>query len=268
MSKIIKKANELRKKSWNSTKKVFRKITSTTIGKVILVAAAIWLGGAALGAWNSGIGAVDGALVAGGGAGGGAGGLAGGAAGVPASTAASNAAAAASVPAGIETVSVVGSTTPGLTVGQVAGGAGTAGAAAAATAPPAGPTAPVQNVDLSGVQGTAEQAAASAGEEASKGLISKMMNPVQKMATWAADNPIPSMMLVNGVGTALSPDAIDLAKEQAAQDEETRKRWEENLSVGNIDLGFRPNVRGLQYNNGAPVFDPVTGAISRQTRRT
>lgn len=264
MTGMARKLNQLRKKSWNSTKKVFKKLTSTTIGKVILVAAAIWLGGAALGAWNSGIGAVDGALVAGGSGAGGAGGLAGGAGeAIGTSAAASNAAAAASIPTGAEIITV---TAPAATGG---GGTALAGGVASAALPGA-TTRPTQlpaNTPTPEAASTKDMIAHGAQGTETKGLISKLMNPVQKLATWGADNPLPAMMLVNGVGSAMSPDAIDLAKEQEEQDERTRQRWQDNLSVGSIDLGFRPRTDPLQYNNGAPVFDPVTGAISRNTRR-
>lgn len=263
MSKIIKKANELRKKSWNSTKKAFRKVASSTIGKIILVAAAIWLGGAALGAWNSGIGAVDGALVAGGSGGAATGATLAPGGGVLAPSAGGGAAAVipASQTAGQALASSVMPSAVGGTGQSLAGSAAaTQGASVAAAAPSATPT---SGVMLPGGLGAASETGAAV---AKKGLISKMMTPVGKMATWAADNPIPSMMIMNGIGNALSPDAIDLAKQQEEQDAETRRRWEENLQVGNVDLGFRSTRQPLLYQSGGEVYDPRTGAINRVSR--
>tara|TARA_Y100000310_G_scaffold304012_1_gene342796 strand:+ start:1048 stop:1707 length:660 start_codon:yes stop_codon:yes gene_type:complete len=50
---------------WKGIKTVFKKITSSTIGKVLLAAAAIYLGGAAFGMWESPFAAVNGAFTKG-----------------------------------------------------------------------------------------------------------------------------------------------------------------------------------------------------------
>ncbi len=265
MSKILKKANDLRKKSWTSTKKIFRKVASTTIGKVVLVAAAIWLGGAALGAWNSGIAAVDGAFV-GGAAGAGGAATTTGAASTIGTTgaAASNAAAAASIPAGIETLTVTAAPTAGMgAVGNTiaAGGAAAAAAPSAASTVTAAPT----QLPASTAPVTPDTTALDtlATNSSSKGLISKLMDPVSKMATWAGDNPIPALIAAKGVGAMLTPDPVEA---QLEAEEETRKRWEENMAVGNINLGFAPNQNPLTYTDGTPVYG-ARGAINRQTRR-
>lgn len=267
MTGIVKSIGKAVKKVASGVKKVYNKITSTTLGKVLLAGAAIYLGGAALGKWAIPKGIpfaskINGAFVGGTNAGAG-GGLAGNAA-VPAGNAATvNTAAGLTTtalpPAGIDTVTVTG------VRGAAAGlGAPSATGAAAAASPALSATAPaLQTPSLAGVQGTEEFAAATTGNKAGTGLISKIMTPVNKMATWAGDHPIPAAMLVSGIGNAFSPDALDVEEERRRQEEEDRKRWQENWSVGNVDLGMRPANRTLQYQSGGPVYNPATGAINR-----
>jgi hypothetical protein len=62
MSKLFKGIKKAVKKVFKGIKKIFKKITSSTLGKVLLGAAAIWLGGAAFGLWKTPFASVNGAF--------------------------------------------------------------------------------------------------------------------------------------------------------------------------------------------------------------
>ncbi len=218
-----------------------KKLAHSKVFKTILiVAAVVYTGGAALGYWQAAgpLAGVNGALVKGGAAAAG-----GGAAGTAASTAAGTAAgtsAVAALPAGIETLTV---TAPAVTSGAstaltTAAGAG-AGAALAGSpsgAPAAQPS------------GTPEPTA-EAPAEPKKGIISKMMdskmvNGVQNYAGKAlavADkHPAITAAALTGLTSALSPDEIDIlkAKQELELDAEAkeRDRRSQNLNVSGIKI--------------------------------
>lgn len=230
--------------------KVIKKIVKSKAFKIVLIAAAIYLGGAALGAWNTPFASVNGAFVGGGttaGAGSGA------AIGASTTSAAAGGANATALAGGA-------STTAGFSAGgvtsTVAGNALPAAANAGFTAGGVSSTvAGTGSVVAPGVAaGTvATTTAGAAGTAVAKtGIISQMMSGGLK---FAADNPIPAAMMVSGIAGAGSPDEIDLMREQQKRNDEDRERREENTDVSDITM---PKYRQaeLSYNStGQDVFN-------------
>lgn len=243
MSKVIK-----------SVGKVIKKIVKSKVFKVVLIAAAIYLGGAALGAWNSAFPAVNGALVQGGATAGAGSGAALGASttsaaagGVNATALAGGSSTATGFSAGGITSTAAGNALPaaanaGFTAGGVSSTvAGTGSVVAPGVA--AGTAAGTVATTTAGAAGTAA---------AKTGIISQMMSGGLK---FAADNPIPAAMMVSGIAGAGSPDEIDLMREQQKRNDEDRERREENTDVSDITM---PKYRQaeLSYNStGQDVFN-------------
>ncbi len=255
-------------------KTVFKKVTSTTVGKVLLAGAAGWLGGAALGMWNSPFASINGALTSAGSQ------AAAGNAAAPltgaADTAATGAAATggaidavadtglSSAPTGIETMTI---TAPRAAAGGMMGPASTAAATLPeATVQPTALAAGTKSPGMLDVGSASSSAPDFSAFAKPSGLISKLMKPVSSMMDFADKHPMAALMTVNGLGSALSPDAIDLEQERNKQHQADLQRWQQNMAVGDVSLGFKPNRQPLQYLNGQPVYTPVTGAINLQRR--
>ena len=271
MSGLVKGVKKVISKVVSGVKKVFKKVASSKIGKVILIAAAIYLGGAALGHWaipgQSGFAStINGAWanvpVVGAGTAapaanaaalpGSAGGQAGFAAGGQASTVASGSVAPTTggFTAGGQS-SLVASNAPAA--GQA--GFGAAGVETAATAAPAGTTLagaptppPAGTTTATLTPKDVLNGAKVPGEtlEPAKNIVQRMMSTT---AGLISAHPVPAMMATSAVAGAFTPDAIDVAREQDRLEEERRKKRQSDFLIGDVDVG-RPNNTQLTRNGG------------------
>ena len=256
MSKVIK-----------GVKNVVKKITSSKLGKALLIAATIYIGGAALGAWGSPFGAINGALVKGGA-------TAGAGSGTAAATGGANAAAtggintaalsgtggSAGFSVGGTTSVVTGNALPAASGGFSVGGAtstvaGTGTTAATGTAAAAGTG---TGAAASGVASTVTPAAAAAAPAAAVekvGIISKMMSGA---GTFVKDNQLVSAMGVSGLANAFSesgPNQIDIMREQQRINDEDRERREANLDVSGIVMPEYRKANLTSMSTGENIFE-------------
>ena len=242
-------------------KKGLKKIAKSKLFKAVLIAATIYVGGAALGAWNApgALGAkINGALLKGGAK--------------AATGAAAKTTAATNTAAGITTSAlpaaplapVVASTaapTAGAAIANsvIPAGVGTGtGAIAGAAAPTAATTSFMMN---GAVESTAK-----------KGVISRMMegagNVAQAAGSFANKYPLPTAMIAQGVAGALTPDQMEIEQERQRmaieEDDRQREIRNQNLLVGGIDLGQAPQKQPIRYaSTGDPILQ--SGVLRRAT---
>lgn len=224
MSKIVKGIKRIVKKVFKGVKKVFKKITSSKLGKILLIGAAIYTGGVLFGAWGS-TGPMSGIYGA----------WSGGAA-----------------AAGAETAGAITSAAPALApeIATTAAAAQTAAPAAIAAAPTVTGAGGVLSATPFGVpaMGTVAPSAlptlaATAPAAAAPGFLSSI-------GTYAAQNPLLTSMALQGVAGALSPDEMDMAREQ---ERIRRERWANLQDVGDIGLGIQSaEDRTLRSLSGVP----------------
>ena len=225
MSKLVKGIKKAASGIVRGVKKVFKKITSSTIGKIILLVIAIYLGGAAFGAWQSPFASVNGAFVSG---------------------AAETAGAGAGAGVGAETV---GAVAPEVIAGEgvvAAEGLGGAGSAAALSEPGAATIS-------KGLSLTPEVTSVAKAPSTLSRVGSAIKGMGSSAAQFAKESPLPTAIGVSALSGAMSADAA-----RKAEEEERKRRQQElirNLSVGGIDLGISPGAR--------PVRDPFGGLNSR-----
>ena len=218
--------------------KKFKKFAKSKVGKVVLGAALIYVGGAALGAWKAAgpLAKINGVLRAGSAAGTAA-------AGSAAGTAAAGSAA---MPAGIEAITVTGKAAGSSMLPSVAGGAALAAPTLKTAAPQLVPE---------GMSPVGPQPAASPEPQ---GFISKIMN--SKAVKFVDQHPYASAMMLNAGASAMSPDQIDIMREQQdlqlATEEQDRQRRLANLNISGVNVGGGQVSSGpLRYaSTGQPVF--------------
>jgi hypothetical protein len=236
-------------------KSAVKKVTKSKLGKALLIGAAVFVGGAMLGAWNApgALGAkINGALAKG----------------------------AAGAAKGGATAHAATNTAAGMTSTALPAAA-PSGAAIANSVIPAGVTpgatgavmgAPSAGVMMPGGMGAAAEGAAATGAMKT-GVISRMMegavSAAKGTASFANKHPFIAGAAVNGVASALSPDEIDLMREKQRieQEDEDRRRRERdaNLNIGDINLGMRPNTTPLQYQStGQNIYK--NGVLARLNR--
>lgn len=213
MSKVVKAVKKGIKKIAKGIKTGFKSITKSTLGKVLLFAAAVYLGGAAFGMWESPFAAVNGALT----------------------SQASQAVAAGELG------------TPAASAAAAAEGSGTALTAAEAAS--AGEAA-VAGGELGTAASTANMVNPSiahglntAGTQGS-GILNSAMQGVKAAGKFAGENKMLTAMGFSAVSSAVAgEDARKAAKKE--QDE-----MDKNLAVGGLDLGlqdFRQPIINAQY---------------------
>lgn len=251
-----------------------KKFASSKIGKIILIAAAIWLGGAAIGAWKSGFAAVDGALVASG------------------ATGAAAPAAAEAAAAGVGAAAAEGAAataTGGLMSGTgtaVGTGTGTAVGAGSATGviPSVGAgTAPVAaaspyaslngsvgfslapetagvglKASSAGVGLQAAPAAITNFGAGSGGIMSAAGKAVTGAAKWMNAHPIPTLVGGQMLSSAFSPNAMDVAEQENQYRIEEEQRRQAEIDQANSRLEKVGGVPTWQYS-GAKL--PPTGQV-------
>jgi len=272
MSKVVRSIGRAVKKVAKGIGKAFKKVVSSKFGKILMVAAAIYLGGAALGMWNSPFASVNGAL-AGGGTAATPGAAAAGAAPGVGATAAEGVAATTQAVEGAVGAAGAGTTAAGETATQLTAAAQGAGAAA-----PAAATAPAGtgliNANLAPVveMGTAAPAADIARYAATAGSAGAAGGAAA--GGWLS-NPLVQYGLIQGamggLQGAFSPDPVEVARKQA--------QWQmeflaPNFDLKNLDLGA-PSGAVLRDARGNPVYDeqgrpyqpPQAGIINRQLPR-
>lgn len=226
MSKIVKGVGKAVSGVWKGVKKVFKKIVSSKLFKVVLIAVAIYFGGVALGAWG-GAGTASAAVVPVTGAAPAIGSTA--VVGTEAAIAA-DAALAAEIAA---TDAVVAGGTTGAFTGTAAAPV-TAGQAAAADVLAPTAFAPAGGAGATGAAGAAGGAAAEVG---SASIIGDAMGSV---GTWAAENPTLAMMGGMGAMNMFTPNAMDVQEQQEKEAKRLAAKREINMDTSGINLGIAP----------------------------
>jgi hypothetical protein len=275
--KVIKSAG---KSIGNALKKVYKEVTSSKVGKSLLIAATVYIGGAALGAWNSPFTSINGVLAKGGGTAATGGSKAAAILEGGATTGASTGAAAgASTTGGTVNLGSLGATKtaassalPGTASAapiSAAGGTGTMNLAALTT--PGAPPAIAGTAANAGINAAAATGAGTAAAEGvTKGIIGKTMakagDAAKAVGTFVKDEPMLAYMGMNALSSALSPDEMDIMREQERlrqeREDRERARQERNLDVAGINIGIKPTGRALTDSSGNPVYDS-NGIINR-----
>lgn len=225
-----------------------KKIVKSKAFKIIAVAALIYVGGAALGAWKAGgsLARVNGILAKGGSAAGGAGAT---------STASTVGAAATPALAPTAAVPATGTALANSVMPQAVGGTAANTMAVGSAANPLAP-----GLALPGGAGAAAETGAAVVK---KGVISRMMEGAANAATstgsWMAKNPLPSAMIAQGVAGALTPDQLEIRQEEQrlAVEEDERQRRERNkaLRMDGTESSYNPEYGPLKFaSTGQNVF--------------
>lgn len=239
--KVFKKIGKAVKSVVKGVKKVFKEVTDSKIGKALLVGAAVFLGGAALGFWNVPqwvpfSSNINGAFT-------------------------SNAASVATTGEATATSSLasgVGPTTgPGFSAG---------GMTSTATLPSA---TPASGFTLAGQTATTMPTVSAGGggsfavnSGASKGLIGKIGDGAKAVGNFINENPVVSMMGMNAMASMAAPDEIDMLNEQKKLLDDDRDRREANLDVRGINFNFSPQRQPLTFlSTGQPIYGAKSGLI-------
>lgn len=235
MTFIVKGAAKAIKKVVSGVKKVFKKVTSSKLGKALLIGATIYLGGAALGMWQSPFQSINGVLAGGGGTS------------SSASIAATGTTPQLAPGAGVLAPGAGGGEVVASTVGQniaqnaiptVAGGSGpTMGGASVAAAPGAGVVAPTVDASRRGILNR---------------LLTGAKENLTKAGGWVQEHPYASALMVNAAAGALSPDELDLQEAKWKRQDEEYARMNRNQDVSNIDLGISKPTSNLRRR---PLFN-------------
>jgi hypothetical protein len=231
--KIVKGATKAVKGIVGGVAKAFKAVTKSDLGKMLILAATVYFGGAALGYWNSGFAAVDGALVA-----------------SQASLGSGIAASPAAALSGTE-AAIASQAAPG-TIAATNIVPGAAAIAPAAVAPSIAPAALAQAAP--GVSGAVSNA----------GIIS---NAIKGTGAFVKANPLVSAMGLNAISSMMGPDEQDLADQAEEQRKARLAGQQQNLLVGGVDVGLKPGDKTLYDSQGNPVYDPGGGLIRRQLNR-
>lgn len=280
MSKIVKGIKKAVSGIVRGVKKVFKKITSSTIGKVLLAAAVIYLGGAALGHWaipgksafaTSINGSLSNVPFLGAGAD---------AAGAAVNTAATTGGTGAATPVSLGGDMAAGVVTPqpvaapfsvptagtgagggvsavetgsAISGGQTVAGATDAQKAASIVSPPGGSYPPVPDATSFANTGTMT------GVGAPKPKPSLLKRMMEGTGSFMREHPYVTMVGMQSAAAMASPDEVDTLKYAYDRDDEERERREKNWDVSGINLGFRPSGRPLSDMSGNPVYNANNG---------
>jgi hypothetical protein len=234
MSKVVKGIGKAVKGIVKGVKKAYKSITKSTLGKALLIGATIYLGGAALGYWNSPFTSINGVL----------------AGGAPAAAEAGAVTATQATEAGTTLAGVEG----GTAAETLGAGINIEPASAVAKEMAAGSTVLGGGSAAAPVSGVYAPAA-----EATKGGFIKNW--------WAGlSDPVKLGFTVSGMQTAgnmlasaFSPDALDVAERQAELERENMQ-WRndflygKNLDVGQFQLGMTPSNQPLRDSQGNLIY--------------
>ncbi len=261
MSGVAKGIGKGLKKLWKGVTKVFKKVWDSKIGRVVLIAAAIFVGGAYLGMWQPG-------LFGGGGLG----------------TAASAGGQTAALAAGTQPVAAgaaaAEATGAAAKIGAVAGAAPDysaitaaaqqAGGGAAAVAP--GTAAATEAAGTAVASTAPDYAALTAGLSDTKtavGIVERIKGLASGVSKFIGKNPELSLMGAAAAAGALSPDP---AEQERKFQNRLRQRRERNLDTSNISLSGLPSSnQPLARPGGESVFDdrgfrpsPMAGIVQQR----
>ena len=253
VKKIVKGIGKAVKGVVEGVKKVFTEILDNKWGKWLLLGAAVFLGGAAFGLWQSPWASINGAW-------------AGGAAtGAEISTAAATAEGAAAAAPALEVA-------PSLAAGESVAGFGAvegAGAATGAAGVPVATNVPLGTAGFGAVEGAgaavplveSAAAAAPAYTGTAGGFGAPLAAPVidgsglvvkaiQGVGGWAKENPLLAAMGINAVASGLAEDPV----------QEAEKRRQNRLRTSMAGIGDVENVAPgdpiLRTARGKPVYGP------------
>jgi hypothetical protein len=236
----VKKIVSAGKSLVKGVKKAFKEVTKSKIGKALLIAATIYVGGGMLGAWNTPFSSINGILAKGGGQ--------------AAAKAGESTAQSFLAGSGTEAAAVAAPTgfTPSVTTAATSTGTGSI------------------NLGAMGAQAGTNAAVTGGQEVAKQGMLKSAMAKTGEIAGntagWMAKNPVPSFMAMNAITAAMSPDEVDLMREQSKILEEReageRERRERNLSIAGIDIGVKPSGKPLVDMSGNPIFN-TSGMLNR-----
>lgn len=237
-------------KAFKSVVNEAKRFLQSDLGKIVIIGATIWLGGAALGYWSSGFSTIDGALVA---------------------TQAGTAAAAAPVAeAGVgaaATDAAASAATGGLAggsgLGAVPEAAGTTGMATGAGTAGVGAGVAAAPVDYA-----AANAALTA--PAQGGFMSTAGGAISGAAKWMAANPIPTLIGGQMLSSALSPNQLDVndQQNQFRIDEENRRQAQ--IDQANARIAGVGAIPAMQYSGATlpvpqqPVPGQAAGIMGRR----
>lgn len=213
------------KSIFSGVKKAFKSVVGSKIGKIVLIAAAVWLGGAALGAWKSGFASIDGALVA------------------------------------SQTAGVAGSAAAPAAAATNAGGAGTAAVNSAASAAtgglggaagtPFGMAAPV--VSAAPVITTAPPPG---------GFMNTTGKVVSGAAEWMEKNPIPTLLGGQALAGAFGPNKMDLNEQENKFKIDEENRRKQDVADMNARLAQVGGIPTVGYSGAQ--LPPPAGIMGRR----
>lgn len=233
--KIVKGATKAVKGIVGGVAKAFKAVTKSKFGKIALFAAAVYLGGGAMGMWQTPFASVNGALVS-----------------APQAALGSQVAATPGALLSGTEAAVATQAAPGaIAATNIAPGAA-ANILPAAAAPSMAPAVLAQAAP--GVSGAVSNA----------GIIS---NAIKGTGAFVKANPLVSAMGLNAISSMMAPDEADLANQAEEQRKARLAGQQQNLLVGDVDVGLRPGDKTLYDSQGNPVYDPGGGLIRRQLNR-
>ena len=255
--------------------KAFKAVTKSKIGKVLMIAAAVYLGGAAMGMWNSPFSAINGVLT----------GQAPAAAELAGAAASGGGTAAEAALAGAGATGEAATVAAGL--GDAAGGVMAAEAAPAAAeivsasqaaqaVQPGLVESAISNVGNPGWNSSigldgamadsigafkSAMGAAPVQSTTGGGIVDSAINAGKKVMGWAEKNPISAAMSLNAVANMSKPNELEMLDAKAQKEMELydwkNKYLSPNWNVGGVNLGMQPGQTQLQYRNtGQPVYGP------------
>jgi hypothetical protein len=246
-----------------------KEFLGSKLGKVFMIAVAVWLGGAAIGLWESGFASIDGALVASQSLG-------------ATAPAAGEAAVAGAGTAGVESAAATATggmmgTAPAAAApfsapaASTVAGVGTGGAPAAvaqglggfASAPEvsAFSLAPSAAPSLGSV-GLTAPASALTPTTTGAGFMKTAGTVMKGAAKWMAENPIPTLLGGQMLANAMQPNAIDVAEDEQKRRQEEIDASNARLSqVGNIPTW---NFSGAQLPLPQPPVTTPAGIMGRR----
>lgn len=226
MANFFKKITGGIKSIFKGVGKVFKKVfaevkrfVKSDLFKVIVIAAAIWFGGAALGYWNTGFASVDGALVAG-----------------TQTTAQAGMTVGASGATEAGMVSVADTAAVNATGGAVGGTVGGTGGYGAGTA------------IAQPVAATSTLAAPAATEIASTSLVGKAGAVAKGAAGWMAKNPIPTLLAGQTLAGAFTPNAQDVSEQENQYRIDAEGRAQQYTDEANARLAKVGDIPTWRYS--------------------
>jgi hypothetical protein len=263
MSKVAKGIGKAVSGVARGVKKVFNKVVGSKLGKIVLIAAAIYFGGVALGAWGGPVAGAGAPVVTA----------------TPAWTAAgaeltaaetaaiaAEGAAAGAAGATVESAALGGTTgsapvttaNPSWVAPGETGAVGGTGASSTSLVDPLSSSTPSNIADPAFKQagkGWADAETLSTVNPVQEGNISRLLSGVKGnlggVTDWIGENPWPAVIGLNAASSLLNDEQGD------AWDREDKERARRNKNlegVAGVDLGFSPSGKSLTYSDGSPVY--------------